>query len=209
MPPYSIVPGTSALLFFDTLNHYLHPAEPAAQERIRATGVIEAMQKANTAFRQAGLSVVYAQADHRPDHRDFVRVVVQHPFDPNVRDSPSLMTLPPVTSGAPHAEIIPEIAPEPGDYVIKKHRWSAFFQTHLELSLRTAGINTILLAGGALEIGIASTAYAARDLDYNLVILRDACTALSAAGYAFFMDEVLPRFARVLSVDAALALVEA
>ena len=98
------------------------------------------------------------------------------------------------TSGVPHAEIIPETAPRTGDYVIKKHRWSAFFQTHLELSLRTAGIDTILLAGGALEIGIASTAYAARDLDYNQVILKDACTALSPSGYAFFMDEVMPRF---------------
>jgi nicotinamidase-related amidase len=209
MPPYPVVARTSALLFFDTLNHYLHPTDPAAQERIRASGVIDAMQKANTGFRQAGLSVVYAQADHRPDYRDVVRTVVQRTFDPNVRDSPSLMMVPPVTSGAPHTEIIAEIAPQPGDYIIKKHRWSAFFQTHLELSLRTAGINTILLAGGALEIGIASTAYAARDLDYNLVILRDACTALSPAGHAVFMDEVLPRFARVLIVDQALALVEA
>jgi nicotinamidase-related amidase len=209
MPPYPIVPRMSALLFFDTLNHYLHPTDPAAQERIRASGVIDAMQKANTGFRQAGLSVVYGQADHRPDYRDVVRIVVQQSFDPNVRESPSLMTLPAVTSGAPETEIIPEIAPRPGDYVVKKHRWSAFFQTHLELSLRTAGINTILLAGGALEIGIASTAYAARDLDYNLVILRDACTALSPAGYGLFMDEVLPRFARVLTVDQALALVEA
>jgi nicotinamidase-related amidase len=208
MPPYPLVPRTSALLFFDTLNHYLHPADPATQERTRASGVIDAMQKANTGFRQAGLIVVYAQADHRPDYRDVVRTVVQRTFDPNVRESPSLMTLPQVTSGAPQAEIIPEIAPQPGDYVVKKHRWSAFFQTHLELSLRTAGIDTILLAGGALEIGIASTAYAARDLDYNLVILRDACTALSQEGYALFMDEVLPRFARVLTVDQALALVE-
>jgi ureidoacrylate peracid hydrolase len=208
MPPYPVVPRTSALLFFDTLNHYLHPVDPAAQERIRDSGVIDAMQKANTGFRQAGLIVVYGQADHRPDYRDVVRTVVQRTFDPNVQESPSLMTLPPVTSGAPHTEIIPEIAPRPGDYIIKKHRWSAFFQTHLELSLRTAGITTILLAGGALEIGIASTAYAARDLDYNLVILRDACTALSPAGYALFMDEVLPRFARVLTVDQALALVE-
>jgi ureidoacrylate peracid hydrolase len=208
MPPYPLGPRTSALLFFDTLNHYLHPANPAAQERIRASGVIDALQKANAGFRQAGLIVVYAQADHRPDYRDVVRTVVQQTFDPKVRESPALMTLPPVTSGAPHTEIIPEIAPQPGDYIIKKHRWSAFFQTHLELSLRTAGINTILLAGGALEIGIASTAYAARDLDYNLVILRDACTALSPAGHAFFMDEVLPRFARVVTVDQALALVE-
>jgi nicotinamidase-related amidase len=205
---YPLVPNRTALLFFDTLNYYLHPADPAARERIRSSGVIDALQKANTDCRRAGLIVVYAQADHRPDYRDVVRTVVQHSFDPAVRESPSLMLLPPVTSGAPHTEIIPEVAPQPGDYVIQKHRWSAFFQTHLELSLRTAGVDTILLAGGALEIGIASTAYAARDRDFNLVILKDACTAVSPSGYACFMDEVLPRFARVMTVDEALALLQ-
>jgi nicotinamidase-related amidase len=102
--------------------------------------------------------------------------------------------------------VIPEIAPRSEDYVIKKHRWSTFFQTHLELSLRTAGIDTIMLAGGATHIGIASTAYSARDRDFNLIILRDACNAGRPGVNEFFMDEVFPVFARVLTVDQALAL---
>ena len=208
MPPYPLIASKTALLFFDTLNHYLHPTDVAARERVRSSGVIEAMQRANTGFRRAGVAVFYGQADHRPDYRDCVQTVVQRSFDPAVTDSPALAMLPPVTSGAPQTEIIPELAPQPGDYVIRKHRWSAFHQTHLELSLRTAGIDTLLLAGGALEIGIASTAYSARDGDFNLVILKDACTALSPTGYQLFMDEVLPRFARVMTVDEALALVQ-
>ena len=48
-------------------------------------------------------------------------------------------------------DVIPEIAPRPGDFVVKKQRWSTFYQTHLELSLRTAGIDTIMIAGGSTD----------------------------------------------------------
>ncbi len=58
--------------------------------------------------------------------------------------------------GSRHAKCLDLIAPQPGDYVIAKHRWNAFLQTSLELSLRTAGVDTIMLAGGATEMGIAT-----------------------------------------------------
>jgi nicotinamidase-related amidase len=113
-----------------------------------------------------------------------------------------------VHGGTKDAEVIPEIAPQASDYIVRKHRWSSFFQTHLELSLRTAGIDTIMLAGGAIEIGIASTAYAARDLDYNQIILRDVCTSGKPAVEKAFMEEIFPIFARVMTVDEAIGLIE-
>jgi nicotinamidase-related amidase len=102
-------------------------------------------------------------------------------------------------------EVIPELAPQPGDYVIKKHRWSTFHQTHLELSLRTAGIDTIMICGGSTEVGVASTAYSARDRDFNLILLRDVCTSGQAGVVDFFMDKVFPIFARVMTVEQAIA----
>jgi nicotinamidase-related amidase len=73
------------------------------------------------------------------------------------------------------------------------------------LSLRTAGINTIILAGGSTEIGIASTAYSARDFNYSLIILRDACRSGRPGMDDFWMDKVFPSFARVMTVDQAIA----
>jgi len=93
--------------------------------------------------------------------------------------------------------------------VIKKHRWSTFFQTHLELSLRTAGIDTIMIAGGSTEIGVASTAYSARDLDFNLIILSDGCRSGRPGVNEFFMEKVFPVFARVMTVDEAIATIQA
>ena len=63
-----------------------------------------------------------------------------------------------------------------------------------------------MLCGGSTEIGIASTAYAARDLGYNLVIVSDACTSPKLDLHAQLMREAFPRLARVRSAAEALEL---
>jgi len=209
MPEFPIVPGKTAMLFFDTLNIYLPPADAERQAGIDASGVIPRMVKVNRACRDAGIAVFYGQADHRPDGRDFAPQVVGLGYDGRPGETPRISRRPGAAAGTPEAGIIAELAPEPGDYVIKKHRWSTFFQTHLELSLRTAGIDTIMIAGGAVEIGVASTAYAARDRDFNLIILSDVCTSGRPNVHRMFMEEVFPIFARVMTVDEAIALIGA
>ncbi|TMH60967.1 MAG: isochorismatase family protein [Betaproteobacteria bacterium] len=69
--------------------------------------------------------------------------------------------------------------------------------TYLDLALRSRHANTIVLCGGSTEIGVSSTAYAARDLDYNLVIASDACTSAKHEVHDRLMREVFPRLARV------------
>jgi len=207
MARFPIVPAQTGLLFFDTLNAYLHPDDPQARRAIEASGVIAKMQRINTAARAAGIAVFYGAADHRPDGRDFHPHIVDLGYygQPG-EERGRLTTPPPLSAPGPGRDVIAEIAPQPHDYVIKKHRWSTFFQTHFELSLRTAGIDTLLLCGGAMEIGVASTAYSARDRDLNLVILRDACTSLKPALHDIFLDQIFPIFARVMTVEEAIAL---
>ena len=57
-------------------------------------------------------------------------------------------------------------------------------------------------------MGIASTAYAARDLGYHLVILRDCTHTERPGAQDFFMQRLFPRMGRVLDADAAIALIE-
>jgi hypothetical protein len=52
--------------------------------------------------------------------------------------------------------------------IVPKQRWSSFFQTNFDLQLRVRGIDTIVIAGGLTDVGIASTVFAARDLDYRI-----------------------------------------
>jgi nicotinamidase-related amidase len=130
--------------------------------------------------------IAYAKADHRADR------ATHAPIATDSENRPPLFT-----GGTPEAEIVPELAPRQGEYLVPKHRWSAFFGTYLDHALRTRGIGTIVLCGGTTEIGIASTAYAARDIGYNLVIAADACTSPKGDVHAQFMGEVFPRLARV------------
>ena len=90
--------------------------------------------------------------------------------------------------------------------MVPKNRWSSFFQTNLELALRVRGLDTIVLAGGSTDVGIAATAYAARDMDLGIVIVRDACYSTRGDNNAFFMERVFPRMGRVMTADEAVAL---
>ena len=207
MAEFPIVPAKAAMLFFDTLNVYLHPSDAKAQAEIEQSGVIGRMQKMNAACRAAGIPIFYAQADHRPDGKDFAPQIVDEDYYRKPGDEKGRITAPTAVSHAgPAREVIAELAPQPDDYVIKKHRWSTFFQTHFELSLRTAGIDTIMMCGGSVEVGIASTAYSARDRDFNQIILRDACTSRKPDVQECFMNRIFPVFCRVMTVDEAIAL---
>jgi nicotinamidase-related amidase len=65
------------------------------------------------------------------------------------------------------------------------------------------------MAGGGTDVGVASTAYAARDRDFNVVILRDACRAARKEIDDYFMEHVFPRLGRVRTVDETIALLQA
>lgn len=209
MADFPIVPGKTAMLFFDTLNVYLHPDEPARQAAIDAEGIIPRLVKLNRACRDAGVAIFYGQADHRADGRDFAPQIVALGYDGKVGEEPRVTTRPAAAADTPGVEVIPELAPQPGDYVVKKHRWSTFYQTQLELSLRTAGIDTIMIAGGATEVGVASTAYSARDRDFNLILLSDGCRSGKPGVNEFFMEKVFSIFARIMTIDEAISAIRA
>jgi nicotinamidase-related amidase len=170
-------------LLFDFLVGHVN-RDSASRERY--IPVLANAAKLLAAARESGTMVAYACADHRADRATHAPIITDSENRPPV-----------ITGGTPQAEIVPELAPRPGEYLVPKHRWSAFFGTYLDHALRTRGADTIILCGGSTEIGIASTAYAARDLGYNLVIASDACTSPKLDVQAQLMGEVFPRLARV------------
>ncbi len=153
----------TALVFFDMLKRYdygpdLKTLLPEAAAQVNAC--VRLMQAA----RDAGVPVFHACGHHRPDGRDLATAITDEELARGGRGAA------PTPEGQ---DVIDELKPEPGDYVIHKHRWSMFFQTELELSLRARDIDTILLGGGSTEVGIASSCYAARDLDFNTILVRE------------------------------------
>src|SRR3954464_7819584 len=173
-PPTTLDPRRTALVFFDMLKGYHYDKSGKAllpEDKPQVDACVRIMNAA----RELGMPVIYAAADHRPDHKDASPVITD--LDLRRPDPPAASGAvggPGVVHGAVAAEVIDEIKPQPDDYLIRKHRWSAFHQTELEIELKTRDVDTILLAGGSTEVGVASTAYSARVLDINVVFLSDA-----------------------------------
>jgi nicotinamidase-related amidase len=187
----------TALLFFDMLNVYF-PAE----KRQAWQPIVDNAVRLMNAARRHGILIYYAMANHRPDgHSRYLAIT---DADMRLRPWPNDDCNPTVhgaTEGSWEQKVIDPIAPQPQDYVIPKYRWSTFHQTYFDLALRTRGINTIIISGGAVDVGVASTVYSARDHDYNLVIVRDACSNSHDDSMKTLMDTVFPRLARVRSTD--------
>jgi nicotinamidase-related amidase len=181
----------TCLLLFDFLVGHIQ------RDATRYRPVIANAARLLAAARALGAMVAYARADHRDDGGTTASTL--HDSGPR----PPL-----IAGGTPEAEIVPELAPRPGEYLVPKHRWSAFHGTYLDLALRARQANTIILCGGSTEIGVSSTAYAARDLDYNLVIASDACTSAKHDVHAQLMREVYPRLARVRTTTQILELLK-
>lgn len=192
----TLVAKRSALLFFDMLNGHVRKHDPQTQTRYQP--VIAAARQLLQAARMQCMMIAYATANHRADNATSAHTIRDTDGRLNLiplDQKPDFVPL--VAGGTWEACVIDELAPAPSDYIIPKYRWSAFFQTYLDLALRTRKIDTIILAGGSTDVGVASTAYAARDLDYNLVIASDACSSPEQDNHDQFMRRAFPRMARV------------
>jgi len=189
--------GETALVVFDMLECYRGPIEEA--------GTLPNVVELARACRANGLPVLFARADHRQDGRDFA--LTMSDTDPSFRpwglgNEPP--TAPPHGSGSPMLMPLKELEMSGMDFDIPKHRWSAFAGTALDTTLRALGISTILLVGGSTHVGVASTAYAARDLDYQVTVVSDGCHGFKLQR-EFFLDQVFPRMCRVRTTAEVIA----
>ncbi len=191
-------PRRTALLLFDFLRGHV---EKDAASRARFAPVVANAARILEGARAAGVLVAYATADHRADRGTSVGTVRDtdnrlRPLAPGAADGPLL------TGGTPETQVVEALAPIASDFIVPKHRWSAFHGTYLETALRARGVDTLILCGGSTDVGIASTAFAARDLDYSLVVASDACTSPEHDNHDQLMRRVFPRMARVRTSDA-------
>jgi len=197
--------ASTGLVLFDALNGYLHPRDPAKVAFLKERNILPNLQRLLTGARRAGLTTFYPSGAHAADGSDTVERLTDTDMDlsPIAGDKP---IKPRFYKDSNDSEIAPEVAPADGDVVVRKNRWSSFFQTNLELQLRARGIDTIVIAGGSTDVGIASTVFAARDLDFGIVVVSDCCYSARGNNNEFFMERVFPRMARVMTVDEAVKL---
>jgi len=144
------------------------------------------------AFRKNGMPVFLVRVTFAPDRKDAL-----HP----VADA-----APPAFNQPPDwAEIVPEMDPAPGDFVIAKRQWGAFYGTELDMQLRRRGMEAIVLCGIATEFGVESTARDAYELGYRQVFARDAMGGLTIESHANAIERIFPRIGQVRATQEILA----
>lgn len=186
----------TALVVFDMLETY--------RARIDEAGTLPQVIRLVARCREIGMPLMFARADHRQDGADFAATLADVDIDhrPWSPDHPR-PTQPKIGSGHPGLAVLPELGQRPEDYDLPKHRWSAFQGTHLELSLRSRGVDTILLVGGSTHVGIAATVYAGRDMDFQVIVVSDGCHGREPQR-SFCLDQIFPRVCRVRTADEVL-----
>jgi nicotinamidase-related amidase len=142
-------------------------------------------------------------------------VRVRVAFDASLRDrlaSPVDAPMPATPPPADWADLVPELdgGPDdgPGDIVVTKRQWGAFYGTDLDLQLRRRGIGTILIGGIATNFGVESTARDAWERAYHVVFVEDAMASFSADAHRFPVENVFPRLGRVRSTAEVLGALE-
>lgn len=157
-------PTKSAFILIDMENGFLTP--DSAHCIAGAAATVPACAAAIRTAREKKIPVFFVKRIYRADGSD----VECTRYAQWVQGGRSMA---PGTAGADEPEAL---RPQPGDYTIIKPRWSAFFQTELDLILRRLGVRTVILAGTTTPNCIRTTCYDANALDYNVVVLSD-CTS--------------------------------
>ncbi|OWK36557.1 hydrolase [Fimbriiglobus ruber] len=179
-------PTTTALVLIDLQNGVVgRPLAPrSGSDVVRAGGELAGR------FRQAGALVVLVNVSWADDGRDALRQLVDKP-----------RPVPP-PGGFPEgwSDLVDGLA-RPGDLLVTKHQWGAFFGTALDLQLRRRGIKTIVLGGIATNMGVESTARQAWEHAYEVVVAEDATAGLSAEMHAFAIGTIFPMISRVTTTS--------
>lgn len=160
----------SALLVIDMENAFISKNSPLCNPMAEAT--IPACVRAVNRARAKSIPVFFVKRIYRNDGSD-VELTRYKRWEEGGRP------LGPSSIGEGSAQAPEGLRPVRGDYTIIKPRFSAFFQTELDLILRRLQVRTVILCGTATPNCIRTTAYDAISLDYNAVILQDCCSAIT------------------------------
>jgi ureidoacrylate peracid hydrolase len=178
--PISIKPCETALIVVDMQNAYATKGgyvDLAGFDITGAAACIDKTKQAIEAARAAGVLVIYFQNGWDKDY-----VEAGTPGSPNWHKSNALKTMRArpelagtlLAKGSWDYDIVDGLAPQPGDILIPKTRYSGFFNTNIDSVLRARGIRTLVFTGVATNVCVESSLRDAFHLEYFGVVLEDA-----------------------------------
>lgn len=184
-------PATTAVVVVDMLNDFC--VEGGAMVLPGCETILPAQQEVVAAGRTAGCPIVFVIDAHRgnaPNDREF-RKRTRHCIE-----------------GEWGARVIDALEPQQQDLKVIKRRYSAFFNTDLDVSLRDFNISSLIVMGVVTNICVRSTVHDAFFLGYDVVVVEDGCAATGPREQASSLYDIATHFgvvARSQDVTAHLA----
>lgn len=156
-------PATTAVLVIDMQNDFV--ANGAPMETPMGCDLLPRLSKLLGHARTTGMTVLYTTHAHRANGCD---------MGPFAEIYPPIANRVGLIDDTPGIEIYPKVAPQGDEVVIKKHRYSAFFGTDLDIILRSKGIKTVVVTGVTTENCCHATARDAMFHCYKVAFISDA-----------------------------------
>jgi nicotinamidase-related amidase len=166
-------------------------------ERIGDPAVVDAADRAAKAARAAGIPVMFVRVAFRPGYPEAAASNASFGAISQMGDA--------MTQDHPATQVHASLEPSPDEPVIVKRRVSAFSGSDLDVLLRGASADALVLAGISTSGVVLSTVRQAADLDYRLTVLADACADPDPEVHRVLTEKVFPRQALVTTADEWIA----
>jgi nicotinamidase-related amidase len=169
----------TAFLIIDMQRDFLEPGgfgETLGNDVSRLQAAVGPNKTVLAALRPLGTMIIHTREGHLPDLSDAPPAKVE-------RGSPSLRIGAPgpmgriLIRGEPGHDIVPELYPAAGEFVIDKPGKGAFYNTDLGDTLKRKGIENLLVAGVTTEVCVNTTVREANDRGYRCIVLADCCAS--------------------------------
>jgi ureidoacrylate peracid hydrolase len=156
----TLTASRAAILVIDMLNDFCKPG--GAMVLPGYERLIAPQRMVLDAGRRAGAAIIFLTDGHRPNMR---------------REREFLKRTPHCFDGSWGAQIIAELEPGPDDIVVRKRRYSGFFNTDLDLTLKDMEVQSVVVMGVVTNICVRSTVHDAFFLGYGVVVPEDCVAA--------------------------------
>jgi len=173
----SVDPAVTAIVMIDMQRDFLEPGgfgEALGNDVSLLAKAVAPAKALLAAARRAGMLIVHTREGHRPDLSDAPPAKVER-GGPRARIGARGPLGRILIRGEAGHDIVPALAPEPGEPVVDKPGKGAFYATDLQAILTNRGIENLLVGGVTTEVCVHTTVREANDRGYRCIIAADAC----------------------------------